>query len=281
MLGTVDFITPPCDDPADFGRIAAANSASDIFAMNGRGIAALSVTCFPAKKWPLDALGEILRAGAEKLAEADIPVIGGHTVEDPEMKVGYAVVGVADPSRLWRNSTAREGDVLLLTKPVGTGVLAAAARAGQKGEWWTRAVASMSELNLAAARALAAADVHAVTDVTGFGLAGHAAEMARGAGLTVRLRAHDVPLLDEALPMRRRGFVTRAPKANAEHARWRVEGAVDPMLLEMLIDPQTSGGLLVAAPDADAASRLRAAGCLAAEIGSFHARTEGADVLVA
>lgn len=282
LLATVDFITPICDDAATFGRIAAANAASDIFAMGGRGIAALSVACFPSKGWPMEMLGEMLRGGAEKLAESGIPVIGGHTVDDPEMKIGYAVLGLVHPDRMWRNSTARPGDVLLLTKRIGTGIVAAAARAGRKGAWWDAALVQMAELNAAAASALAGAAVHAATDVTGFGLAGHAAEMARGAGVTLRIDARAVPLLDGALQMQRDGFATRGRNTNRAYAQpWRIESGVPADVVDVLVDPQTSGGLLIAAdPASDCSARLRAAGCLAAEIGRVEPHS-GVDLILA
>lgn len=269
LLATVDFITPLCDDAATFGRIAAANAVSDIHAMGGKPIAALSVACFPSKTWPIELLGEMLRGGAETLGSEGIPVIGGHTVEDPEMKLGYAVMGLAQPDALWRNSTARPGDLLLLTKRIGTGVVAAAARKGLKGPWWDAALAQMQETNGAAALALRGCSVHAATDVTGFGLAGHAAEMARGSGTTLRLRALAVPLLEGAIDLQRRGFKTRSLEANRAHAQpWRIEPGVPDDIVGLLIDPQTSGGLLLAVdPASDAVRRLGDAGCLAAEIG--------------
>jgi selenide,water dikinase len=282
LLATVDFITPLCDDPVLFGRIAAANSASDVYAMGGRGLAALSIACFPSKGWPMEMLGEMLRGGAETLGHAGIPVIGGHTVDDPEMKIGYAVLGLTRPEAVWRNSTAREGDALLLTKRIGTGILAAAARSGRRGAWWDAALEQMATLNRDACEALQGAAVHAATDVTGFGLAGHAAEMARGAGLTIRLQASTIPLLEEAARLQREGFATRGKATNLAYVHpWRVEPGVDPGLLDLLVDPQTSGGLLIAAdPSSDCAQRLRAAGCLAAEIGRVEARS-GVDLVVA
>lgn len=274
LLATVDFITPLCDDAATFGRIAAANAASDVFAMGGRGLVALSIACFPSEGWPMTVLGDILRGGAEKLSEAGIPVVGGHTVDDPEMKIGYAVMGLVHPDAIWRNSTARAGDVLILTKPIGTGILAAAARSGRRGSWWDAALESMAQLNSVAAQALQGAGVHAATDVTGFGLAGHAAEMARGAGLTLRIDTRAVPVLDAALDMQKAGFTTRGRSTNRAYAQpWQVQPGVADALLDVLVDPQTSGGLLVAAdPASGCARRLRDAGVLAAEIGVVEPR---------
>ena len=272
ILATVDFITPLVDDPVAFGAIAAANSVSDVYAMGGRPILALSVACFPTKDWPVETLGDILRGGAAKLGEADCPVVGGHTVEDKEMKIGYAVVGLVPAERLWRNSTARPGDELVLTKRLGTGVLAAAARKGSgRGPAWDAAVVQMSRLNRAAAEAVDAATVHAATDVSGFGLAGHAAEIARGSGVTIRLRAADLPVLEGALEAARAGHLTAARATNRDYvsADLRVAADLDPSLAEILYDPQTSGGLLLSlAPGGDGVERLRRAGCEAFVIGS-------------
>ena len=197
LVATVDFITPLVDDPRDFGAIAAANSVSDVHAMGARPILALSIACYPSKSWPLETLADILSGGAIKLGEAGVPVIGGHSVEDAEMKIGYAVIGIVPEAGLWRNSTARVGDVLFLSKRLGTGILAAAARARRKGteDAWAAAVESMKALHLPVLAAIDAADVHAATDVSGFGLAGHAAEMARGSDVTLRLQASSLPLL--------------------------------------------------------------------------------------
>lgn len=282
LLATVDFITPICDDGATFGRIAAANAASDVFAMGGRGLVALSIACFPSEGWPMSLLGDILRGGAEKLAEAGIPVVGGHTVDDPEMKIGYAVMGLVRPESIWRNSTARPGDVLILTKPLGTGILAAAARSGRHGAWWDAALESMSRLNAPASSALQDGGVHAATDVTGFGLAGHAAEMARGSGVTLRIDTRAVPLLEGALDMQKQGFTTRGRATNRAYAQpWQVQPGVSDALVDVIVDPQTSGGLLVAAdPASNALGRLREASVFAAEIGVVEPRGS-ADLVLA
>lgn len=271
LVATLDFITPLTDDPVAFGAIAAANSVSDVYAMGATPILALSIACFPVKKWPTETLGEILRGGALKLGEASCPIVGGHTVEDPEMKFGYAVVGLAATESLWRNSTARPGDELILTKRLGTGILAAAARQGDGlGAHWEAAVAQMCRLNRDAAAAVDPTAIHAATDVSGFGLAGHAAEMARGSGVTVRLVADRLPILDGALPAARAGHLTAARATNREYVAGDVTiaSAVEPALVEVIYDPQTSGGLLLAAdPRSGTIGRLHAAGCDAYLVG--------------
>lgn len=271
LVATVDFIMPLVDDPRDFGAIAAANSVSDVHAMGARPILALSVVCYPSKEWPLETLADILSGGAIKLGEAGVPVVGGHTVEDAEMKIGYAVVGTAPEAGLWRNSTARPGDALFLTKALGTGILAAAARAKRKGisQAFGVAVESMKALHLPVLAVLDAGDVHAATDITGFGLAGHAAEMARGSALTLRLVAASIPLLPSALELARAGVQTRGLATNRAYAApISVAPGIDPALLDVLHDPQTSGGLLLSlAPDSVSARRLAARPDLAVMIG--------------
>jgi selenide,water dikinase len=281
LLATVDFITPLCDDPADFGAIAAANAVSDIYAMGGRPLVALSIACFPSKGWPLEDLAAMLSAGAETLGRAGAPVVGGHTVEDPEMKLGYAVMGTAPEDALWRNASARAGDVLVLTKPLGTGILAAAARKRGPSPEWGVALESMKRLNRDAAQAVEPRDVHAATDVTGFGLLGHAAEMARGSGVTLRLRAADLPVFDGALDAARAGFRTRAVETNRKHAGpLEIAPGVDAALAEIALDAQTSGGLLLALdPAGSSIQRLRDAGCLAAVVGSAEPRGPACVVL--
>jgi selenide,water dikinase len=282
-VATVDFITPICDDPAEFGAIAAANSVSDVHAMGARPVLALAITCFPSQDRPLEELGEILRGGAETFGAVGVPVVGGHSVEDQEMKFGYAVIGLAPADGLWRNSTARPGDRLLLTKALGTGILAAAARSRkEEGAPWRAAVEQMKRTNASAAQALDPSSVHAATDVTGFGLAGHAAEMARGSCVTLRMRATALPVLDGALHWAARGCLTRSRETNREYAgeQFHAAASLDPALLEIVFDAQTSGGLLLSVdPDSDARARLEAAGCLAAEIGVVEEHGEHAVIL--
>jgi selenide,water dikinase len=270
----VDFFTPIVDDPYAFGQIAAANSLSDVYAMGGRPIAMLSIVGFPRDKLPMTVLAEILRGGAEKAREAGVSVVGGHSIDDAEPKAGYAVVGLVHPGRVWRNVGARPGDALVLTKPLGTGIISTAIKQAKAPE---RAVAAavrtMSALNRSAAAAAAAVPVHAVTDVTGFGLLGHLREMTQGSKVRARLRAAEIPLLPDVVALAAAGLVPGGTKRNL-HA---VEGAVqwDPSLSEtrrfVIGDAQTSGGLLIATPDGAALLRgLEAAGVEgAAQIGEI------------
>jgi len=276
LVGTVDFITPLVDDARAFGAIAAANSVSDIFAMGAKPLFALSIACYPEDTWPLDLLGEMLAGGAEKLGEAACPVIGGHTVSDDDMKLGYSVVGLACPEHLWRKAGARPGDELVLTKRLGTGILATAARARkERGTAWDAAVAQMQALNDGPAACLPPEAVHAATDITGFGLAGHACEMARSSGVTLELEAAALPVLDGALYWAARGQLTRARSANREYVSGacRLAPGLDPALLEVFFDAQTSGGLLLAVdPAVQAVSLLRAAGGDAWRVGTVAER---------
>jgi len=266
MVQTVDILTPIADDPAQFGQIAAANSLSDVYAMGGRPLSALSIVCFPAKD-PPELLEEILRGGLEKMQEAGCAVIGGHSIRDEELKFGYAVTGMVHPARIWRNSGARPGDVLLLTKPLGTGVLATALKQeGVLAEHMAAAIASMARLNRGAAEALdevAAATgdgrgstaarrehsgaLHAVTDVTGFGLLGHAREMAAASGVSFEFDHARVPLLAGALEAARGGYLAGGLKNNREFIATCVGFAdvVPEAFRNLFFDPQTSGGLLV------------------------------------
>jgi selenide,water dikinase len=249
---TVDFFTPVVDDPEAFGAIAAANALSDVYAMGGRPLTALSIAGFPEKDFPTEWAQAIVRGGHRKLQEAGCALLGGHTVRDPEIKFGYAVTGVIDPSRILTNAGGRVGDVLVLTKPLGTGILATALKAGRAREEWTlAATTSMSTLNAAAAEAGLAAGARAATDITGFGLAGHASAIARESGLTLEIRAADLPVLPGAVEM----APTSAPgglRANRLQFGPRVAYRhPDPAREALLYDPQTSGGLLLLVPEAE------------------------------
>jgi selenide, water dikinase len=267
LVQTVDFFTPIVDDPFTFGQIAAANSLSDVYAMGGRPLSALSVVGFPANGDP-DILEQILRGGLEKMTEAGCTIVGGHSVKDEELKFGYAVTGLIHPQRIWRNVGARPGDALLLTKPLGTGLISTALKNGAaREEWVAAAVASMTRLNRDAAEALAsispeddAGPVHAVTDVTGFGLLGHAREMAAGSGCSMELAASAAELLPGAAEAARAGQVAGGLKNNRQWLEDCVEFAdtVSEELRLIFYDPQTSGGLLVAVAE-DAADRALAA----------------------
>jgi selenide,water dikinase len=276
---TVDFFTPIVDDPYAYGEIAAANAVSDVYAMGGRPLTALAIAGFPAKGVGREVIAAIFRGGYDKLAEAGVALLGGHTVQDPEIKFGYAVTGVVDPRRIWSNAGAKAGDRIVLTKPIGTGVVATAGKnARAPAALLAQAIASMRTLNRAAAEALAAAGgVNACTDVTGFGLLGHASEVANASGVTLVIEAARVPLFDGVLPLvagNRAGGMLN----NRKHFGGLVEvgAGVGDALADLLYDPQTSGGLLafIAADRADAALRaLREAGVAAVEIGCAVAPT--------
>ncbi len=272
-MATVDFFTPIVDDPRDFGRIAAANALSDIYAMGARPLFALNLVGFPRAHLGTGVLEEILRGGGEIAREAGIAIIGGHSIDDAEPKFGLCVIGEVAPDGIVRNSTACAGDVLVLTKPIGTGAIATALKRGVAEPHAVQAaVESMTTLNRAAAEAMLRAGASAATDVTGFGLLGHLREMARGSRLAAIVRASAVPLLPTALELAERGVLPGGSKRNfddvADAVRWA--DAVPEPLRRLLCDAQTSGGLLIAiAPDRapDLLAALRAAGVTAAEIG--------------
>jgi selenide,water dikinase len=274
LVQTVDFFTPVVDDPTAYGQIAAANALSDVYAMGGRPLTALAIACFP-KDADAAILAEIFRGGLGVLQAAGVALLGGHTVQDAEIKFGYAVTGEVDRARIWTNGGARDGDALLLTKPLGTGVIATALKFGRApAAAIDRAIQSMTATNRAAADALGALPpdtVHACTDVTGFGLIGHATEMARASGRTLEVRVDDVPALDGALELID-GNTPGGARTNREHfaSSVREESAVDRRRVDLLYDPQTSGGLLisVSSDNVDAArNALTSAGSKAWVIG--------------
>jgi selenide,water dikinase len=252
LVQTVDFFTPIVDDPFTFGAIAAANALSDVYAMGGRPISALSILAWPAQG-DLDELAEILRGGAEKIHEADCALIGGHSVQDNEVKFGYAVTGTIHPDRIKSNAGARPGDALVLTKRIGTGVISTALKRGTAKESDVRAsVESMLTLNRAACEAMLDLETHGCTDVTGFGLIGHAFEMARASKVTVEIDPRAVRFLPGAIEYARAGAIPGGLKNNREFAAACVDGQSE--LEDLLYDPQTSGGLLIALPERDAAA---------------------------
>ena len=272
LVQTVDFFTPIVDDPFMFGQIAATNSLSDVYAMGGRPLTSLAMVCFP-EKGDLAILERILAGGLSKMMEAGCTVIGGHSIRDDETKFGYAVTGLVDPARVLTNGGAQVGDRLLFTKALGTGVISTAIKKGvAKQAWIDAAVASMTTLNKAAAAALTPFAVHALTDVTGFGMIGHAREMALASKVSLRLYSGRIPLIEGALDCVRAGHIPGGLKANREFAECVVgyEDGISEELKTMLFDPQTAGGLLmsVAAEDANELnSVLNAAGVPAVEIG--------------
>jgi selenide, water dikinase len=270
---TVDFFTPIVDDPYVYGQIAAANSLSDVYAMGARPLTALAIAGFPQKGLDHQDIAAIFQGGFDKLREAGVALLGGHTIQDSEIKFGYAVTGAVDPKRVLTNGGAQPGDAVILTKPLGTGVIGTAIKYDRApAASVDAAVASMRALNRAAAEALASVDgIHACTDITGFGLIGHATEMALASGVTINIRAHEVPLFPGVLELVRRnrsgGMVN-----NQDHFRTGVDMSTEVAtdLEELLYDPQTSGGLLAAIDqlEADFALQVLArAGVVASRIG--------------
>jgi selenide,water dikinase len=283
MVQTVDFFTPMVDDPYTYGQIAATNALSDVYAMGGLPVTALSLVCFPQDGDP-DILEQIMLGGLSKMQEAGCAVVGGHSVRDPEMKFGYAVTGLIHPDAVLTNSGARPGDVLLLTKAIGTGVIATALRQ-QKAEssWVASAVLSMTTLNSSALELARKYEVHGATDITGFGLMGHCREMALGSGVRLSIEVSAIPLLEGANAAVRAGAIPAGLLANREFAECLVhktEGTqIDPDLEALLYDPQTAGGLLLAVSASDAEpllSELRASGLPAAQIGCVLAQANDA-----
>lgn len=254
LVQTIDFFTPVVDDPYTFGAIAAANSLSDIYAMGGRPMSALSVLCYPGNG-DLDDLEQILKGGAEKMHEASCSLLGGHSVNDPEIKFGYAVTGTIHPDRVKANAGARDGDAIVLTKPLGTGVIGTALKRGLAAEAHVADMTrSMLTLNREACEAMLRFDVHACTDITGFGLLGHAREVALASNVTLEIQAGSVPLLPGALDYAAKGAVPGGLNNNRDFASSCVHdpAGLDAHLLALLYDPQTSGGLLIFLPEADA-----------------------------
>ena len=274
LVQTVDFFTPIVDDPYIFGQIAATNSLSDVYAMGGRPLSALAMVCFP-EKGDIEVLEHILSGGLSKMMEAGCSVIGGHSVRDPEIKFGYAVTGMIHPDRVWKNATARAGDRLILTKALGTGVISTAIKRGEaKQAWIDAAVKSMTTLNAKASEIASRFEVHSATDITGFGLIGHLREMAKGSGVSARIDAARIPLLEGALECVRAGFIPGGLNANRDFAECVVgyEGEIPAEVKTMLFDPQTAGGLLLSVAATDAAGlvvELKAAGVPAVEIGEM------------
>jgi selenide, water dikinase len=255
LVQTVDFFSPVVDDPHTFGAIAAANALSDIWAMGGRAISALSILAWPAAG-DLDDLTEIVKGGAEKIHEAGCAILGGHSVADNEIKFGYAVTGLIHPDRIKTNAAARPGDALLLTKRLGTGVISTALKRGIAREADVQAsIESMLTLNRAACEAMLAFDVHGCTDVTGFGLIGHAREMALASKVTIEISSCYLRFLPGALDYAKQGAIPGGLKNNREFASYCVEGQTE--FDDLLYDPQTSGGLLISLPERDAAELER------------------------
>jgi len=279
LVQTVDFFTPMVDDPYTFGQIAATNALSDVYAMGGRPITSLALVCFPEKA-DLAILERILAGGLSKMIEAGCSVIGGHSVRDEEMKFGYSVTGLIDPAKVLTNGGAKAGDRLLFTKALGTGVISTAIKKkAAKQSWIDAAIASMTMLNKQAAEVITGFAVHAMTDVTGFGLIGHAREIALASGVSLRFHACRIPLLDGAMECVRAGHIPGGLKANREFAECVVgyEDGISDEIKAILFDPQTAGGLLISVASEDATQltqALIAAGVPALEIGEVLASTK-------
>jgi len=273
LVQTVDFFTPMVDDPYTFGQIAATNSLSDVYAMGGQPRTSLALVCFPEKA-DLAILERILAGGLSKMIEAGCSVIGGHSVRDEEMKFGYSVTGLIDPARVLKNGGALAGDRLLFTKALGTGVISTAIKKkAAEQPWIDAAIASMTTLNKKGAEVISRGfAVHAMTDVTGFGLIGHAREIALASSVSLRFYANRIPLLDGAMECVRAGHIPGGLKANREFAECLVgyEGGISDEMKTILFDPQTAGGLLISVGLEDATKltqTLNAAGVPAVEIG--------------
>jgi selenide, water dikinase len=252
LVQTVDFFAPIVDDPYDFGQIAAANALSDVYAMGGQPLTALNIVAFPTSELPLEILTEILRGGQDKVHEAGALVVGGHTIVDTELKYGLAVTGRAHPDHLLTNAGAKPGDQLVLTKPLGNGILATAAKRGQLSrDAQGPMLGAMKALNGAASRAALAVGARCATDITGFGLLGHLSHIARASKVTLRIRLDAIPIFEGVREAVRTGSVTDGSRRNAEYlkefVRWERGSEEDRAILT---DPQTSGGLVVAVPRA-------------------------------
>jgi selenide,water dikinase len=282
LVQTVDVFTPCVDDAYLFGRIAAANSVSDVYAMGGRPLTALSIVAFPIDKLSPRVMNRMLQGGIDALKEAGTVVVGGHSLKDNEIKFGFAVTGVVHPKKIVTNAAARPGDALILTKPLGTGAICFAAQIGKARPAWVRAAGrSMAALNRGAAEVMTAAGVRCATDVTGFGLAGHLGEIAVQSGVTAEVWADALPVFPGVLGLLRGGVISGAVERNREAAARRVERAagVGEEYEDLLYDPQTSGGLLMCVSEGKAArvlARVRARGAdKAAIIGRIVAKSEG------
>jgi len=270
---TADIITPLVDDPYTFGRIAATNAVSDIYAMGARPVTAMNLVFFPACSLPGEILRDIMAGGQSVLKEAGVCLVGGHTVEDDELKYGLSLTGLIAPDRIIRNSTARPGDVLILTKPLGTGIISTAIKGEMAAaEVIAEAVRWMTTLNRSAAELMVECHASAATDVTGFGLIGHSSEMARGAGVTFRLNFHDIALMPGVVELAADGMLSAGCYRNRDHYLPLISGnnlTGDELL--PLFDPQTSGGLLIALAPQDADRFMASAderGIFARRIGS-------------
>jgi len=274
IVNTVDFFTPIVDDPYIFGQISAANSLSDVYAMGGDPKTCMNIVCFPKGKMDIEILGEILKGVADKVKESGAVIIGGHSIIDEEIKYGMAVTGVIHPDKIYRNVGVQEGDALILTKPLGTGIITTALKKGKASdESVSEAVKSMTTLNAAASFVARKHPVHACSDVTGFGILGHALGMASGSSVTLVIESAKMPLLRGAPRLAEKGYITGGCKRNREYLnnKMTIDKSIREGLVEIALDPQTSGGLLLAVAKRHAAKLvedLHAAGVTdATEVG--------------
>ena len=259
IVNTVDFFTPIVDDPYVFGQISAANSLSDVYAMGGEPKTCMNIVCFPKGKMDIGILGQILKGGADKVKESGAVVIGGHSIIDEEIKFGMAVTGVIHPDKILRNVGVQEGDALILTKPLGTGIITTALKKGKASEdSVNEAVTSMTTLNAAASLVARKHPVHACSDVTGFGILGHSLEMASGSGVTLVIESAKLPLLRRAPRLAEKGYITGGCKRNQEYLNDKmvIDKTIREGLVQVALDPQTSGGLLIAVAKRHAAKLI-------------------------
>ncbi len=282
IIQTLDFFTPIVDDPYTFGQIAVTNSLSDIYAKGGRPLTAMNIVCFPVKTMDISILRQILTGGLDKMREAGVVLVGGHSVEDDELKYGVSVTGVIHPDRVIMNQGAKSGDRLILTKPLGTGIISTALKGGEASEAAVaKSVASMTTLNKRASELMLTVDVHACTDITGFGLLGHACEMIECTDVGIVIYADEVPYFPEAKEYAEMGMVPGGTARNREFRADMVDIAknISSVMVDILFDPQTSGGLLMSVAAADAErllKKLRRAGInSAALIGEVVAKPRG------
>lgn len=284
-MQSVDFFTPIVDDPYDFGQIAVANALSDIYAVGAKPLLALNIVCFPINEMDKSVLKEILKGGADKLKEAGALMIGGHSVEDPEIKYGIAATGVVHPEKFITNRGAKTGDILILTKPIGTGILSTALKGKLLDPETTKLLTqTMATLNKSASEAMIEIGVNACTDITGFGLLGHALEMARASKVTVKIWKDKVPLLPRVYEFASMGIVPAGGRRNINYCSKLVDtGKTDPITLDILSDPQTSGGLLISVSrdKADAlVSKLNSYGVQSTAIGEVSEKSSGRVILI-
>lgn len=260
LVQTLDFFTPIVNDPYDFGRIAAANALSDVYAMGGTPLTAMNIVCFPINEMDKSILHLILKGGHELVNEADATIVGGHSIEDPELKYGLSVTGIVHPEKFLSNAGAKPGDLLILTKPLGTGILATALKADMLDEKTSRQLTNlMVTLNKGGAEAMAKVGVNACTDITGFGLLGHCLEMAKASHVEIIIDTSQVPIVPEAKTFASMGLVPGGCYANQEFCTDYIDFAptLDPILKDIISDPQTSGGLLISVPEEKASYLLQ------------------------